>query len=92
MSTSVNLSQTRREKNCLYTANEKIFLNISNFACGTRINNSLILNILVGPAVEYCGDVMFYYFLLADNSGCYNTYTLNIYHLIWLGFMAYQPL
>ena len=41
---------------------KQIFL---NFARGTRISSSLILNILIGWAVEYCGDVM-----LTDNSGC----------------------
>ena len=54
---------------CLYlaTTNGKIFsfFNILNFARGTRISNCLILDILIGWAVEYCGDVMFYYFLLA---------------------------
>ena len=45
-------------------------LNILNLACGTRTNSSLILNLLIGWAVEYCGDVMFYYFLLADIFGC----------------------
>ena len=45
-------------------------LNILNFALGTRISSSLILNSLNCWAVEYCGHVMFYYFLLADNSGC----------------------
>ena len=61
---------------CFYiaTANGKIFfvLNILNFARGTLRSSSSILNILIGWIVEYCGDVMSYYFLLADNSGCYN--------------------
>ena len=34
----------------------------------------MILDILIGWAVEYCSDVVFYYFLQADNSGCYNIY------------------
>ena len=49
-----------------------LFLNILNLSRGTWINNSLILNILIGWAVEYCGDIMFYYLLLADTSGCNN--------------------
>ena len=44
--------------------------NILNSARGTRISSSLILNILIGWAVEYYGDVMFYNFLQADNSRC----------------------
>ena len=42
--------------------------------CITAIfHSSSILSILIGWAGEYGGDViMFYYFLLADNSGCYN--------------------
>ena len=28
-------------------------------------------------AVEYCGNVMFYYFLLADNSGCYTIFVVS---------------
>ena len=71
------ICQNRKEEICLYlsTTNGKSFLfvlNILNFARGTRINSSLILNILIGWAVEYCVDVVFYYFLLADN--CYKCY------------------
>ena len=44
-------------------------LNILNFTRGTYISSSLILNILIGWAVEYCGDVILYCFLLADNTG-----------------------
>ena len=89
------LSQTRRKEMCLYhaAANGKIFsVCFKHF----KFRNSLIVNILIGWAVEYFGDVMFYYFLLADNSGCYNgistivcylmtnslnTYLSNIYDL-----------
>ena len=36
---------------------------MSNFAREKRIDRCLILDILIGWAVEYCNDVMFYYFL-----------------------------
>ena len=57
----------------LWQQMEKSFVfvfNVLNFVRSTRISSSLILNILIGWAVEYF-DVMFYYFLLADNSGYY---------------------
>ena len=50
---------------------KSFFFNILNIARGTQINSSLILNLLIGGVVEYFGDVVFCYFLLADNSGCY---------------------
>ena len=60
--------QQQTEKSFLFIVLEYFFL---FFLRGTRISSSLILNILIGWAVEDCGDVMFCYFLLADNSGCY---------------------
>ena len=59
------------------------FFDILNFERGTRISSSLILNILIGWAVEYCGDVMFYYFLLADNFDC--NYSNQMVEIILLG-------
>ena len=61
----------------LATANWKIcffflVLDILYFARGTQKSSILILNILISWAVGYCGDVMFYYFLLAENSGSFN--------------------
>ena len=49
-------------------------LNISNFTRGMHVSSILILNILIGWV-----DVVLYYFLLADNSGCYTWFLV-----LWL--------
>ena len=65
------------------TANGKIFSFrfqiFKKFAGGTRIGSSLILNMLSGWAVEICGLVRFYYFLLTDNSMCYSLILRQVY-------------
>ena len=57
-------------------------LNILNFAHRMHISSSFILHILIGLAVEHYGDAMFYYFLLADNSGCYTCFFSSSPHVL----------